>query len=50
MTSKIHVYKGEEIARYGFGDPHPFGTDRHDVFQDELAAANLGERIYYAHP
>jgi len=50
MTSKVHVYKGEEIARYGFGDPHPFGTDRHDVFHDELAAADLGESIYYAHP
>ncbi len=50
MNSIVHVYKGDEIARYGFGDPHPFGTDRHDVFHKELAAANLGERIHYAHP
>jgi acetoin utilization protein AcuC len=50
MQSSVHVYKGEEIARYGFGDPHPFGTDRHDVFHAELAAAGLGDRIHYAHP
>jgi acetoin utilization protein AcuC len=48
--SAVHVYKGEEIARYGFGDPHPFGTDRHDVFHRELAAAGLGDGIHYAHP
>ena len=50
MTTPVHVYKGDEIASYGFGDPHPFGIDRHDVFHDELAAAGLGEGIHYAHP
>jgi len=50
MKSSVHVYKGDEIARYGFGDPHPFGTDRHDVFHSELAAADLGDAIHYAHP
>ena len=50
MKSSVHVYKGDEIARYGFGDPHPFGTDRHDVFHRELAAAGLGDDIHYAHP
>ncbi len=50
MKSSVHVYKGDEIARYGFGDPHPFGTDRHDVFHAELAAAGLGDSIHYAHP
>ncbi len=37
MVSTVRVYKGEELAKYGFGDPHPFGPDRHDVFHDELA-------------
>ncbi len=46
----VLVYRGEEIARYGFGDPHPFGTDRHDVFQAELAAEDLGDAIRYEHP
>lgn len=50
MSPPVHVYKGEEIARYGFGDPHPFGTDRHDVFHDELATAGLEDSIHYAHP
>ena len=50
MQSSVHVYKGDEIARYGFGDEHPFGTDRHDVFHRELAAAGIDDRIHYAHP
>jgi acetoin utilization protein AcuC len=50
MPSPVQVYKGDAIARYGFGDPHPFGTDRHDVFHAELAAAGLDGRIAYAHP
>lgn len=32
---------GEEIARYGFGQGHPFGPDRHDVFVRELKGAQL---------
>ena len=48
MSDPVLVYKGDELASYGFGDPHPFGLDRHGVFQDELAAANLGDRIEYA--
>ncbi|MDJ0940773.1 MAG: acetoin utilization protein AcuC [Woeseiaceae bacterium] len=50
MTQSVYVYKGEEIARYGFGDPHPFGTDRHDVFHAELAASGLADRIHFSHP
>lgn len=50
MSSTVLVYKGEEIAAYGFGDPHPFGTDRHDVFHAELEKAGLGNSIEYGHP
>lgn len=46
----VLVYRGDEIARYGFGDPHPFGTDRHDVFHAELAAQGLGDAVQYALP
>ncbi len=49
-TSTVLVYRGSEIARYGFGDPHPFGTDRHDVFQRELEAEALGSAVAYAAP
>jgi acetoin utilization protein AcuC len=50
MTENVLVYRGKEIAAYGFGDPHPFGTDRHDVFHAELAKAGLGDAIHYGHP
>ena len=46
----VYVYKGDALAGYGFGADHPFGTDRHDVFQQELAAAGLGAGICYAAP
>ena len=32
---------GEKIARYGFGEGHPFGPDRHDAFMRELKAEEL---------
>jgi acetoin utilization protein AcuC len=44
------VYKGDALANYGFGDEHPFGVDRHDAFQSELANAQLGTAIRYADP
>ena len=50
MGKPVFVYRGEQIARYGFGDPHPFGTDRHDVFCEELDAAGLGDALYFASP
>ena len=50
MSDKVLVYRGESIAAYGFGDPHPFGTDRHDVFHAELDRAGLGDVIDYGHP
>lgn len=49
-TDKVLVYKGEEIAAYGFGDPHPFGTDRHDVFHKELDTAGLADAVDFGHP
>ncbi len=50
MTNPVLVYKGDELARYGFGDPHPFGTDRHDVFHQELESADLDSSVTYAKP
>ena len=50
MTNPVLVYKGDELARYGFGDPHPFGTDRHDVFHQELESADLDTGVTYARP
>ncbi|MDH3612613.1 MAG: acetoin utilization protein AcuC [Gammaproteobacteria bacterium] len=50
MSEPVLVYRGDEIASYGFGDPHPFGLDRHGVFHDELARAGFGDAIEYAAP
>jgi len=50
MSESVLVYKGKEIAAYGFGDPHPFGTDRHDVFHRELEKAGLAGSIDFGHP
>ncbi len=50
MNKPVLVYKGEALASYGFGDPHPFGLDRHGVFHDELAGAGLDEGIEYRSP
>ncbi|NIM72715.1 MAG: acetoin utilization protein AcuC [Gammaproteobacteria bacterium] len=50
MSDHVLVYKGKEIAAYGFGDPHPFGTDRHDVFHRELAAEELDPTVRYMTP
>lgn len=51
----VYVYKGDELASYGFGDDHPFGADRHEAFQQALAEAvlteeALGDAIHYAQP
>jgi acetoin utilization protein AcuC len=46
-ASPVYVYKGDALARYGFGDEHPFGIDRHDVFQAALVKADLNGGIKY---
>jgi len=39
------VVAGERLARYGFPDGHPFGTDRHAAFFAEFAARGLDKRV-----
>ncbi|MBF8291676.1 MAG: histone deacetylase [Steroidobacteraceae bacterium] len=39
------IVVGERIARYAFGDGHPFGSDRHDAFTRELSAEGLDRRV-----
>lgn len=41
---------GEKIARYGFGDGHPFGPDRHGVFLEEIKATGLDTRVRRSEP
>jgi acetoin utilization protein AcuC len=41
---------GEKIARYGFGEGHPFGPDRHEVFIRELRSENLESSLVLLEP
>jgi acetoin utilization protein AcuC len=43
--SSVLLVSGEQIARYGFGDGHPFGPDRHEAFMRELHDAGLDGRV-----
>ena len=42
----MSVVAGEAIAAYGFGDGHPFGPDRHDVFLRSLRERDIEKRVH----
>jgi acetoin utilization protein AcuC len=44
------VVAGERIARYAFGDGHPFGADRHEAFWREFVAQGLDRRVLQLAP
>ncbi len=46
----VHVYAGEEIARYGFGNDHPFGLDRFGAFWHEFNRRGLQRRVQVSAP
>jgi acetoin utilization protein AcuC len=48
--SQVRILAGESIADYGFGDGHPFGTDRHDVFLRSLRERELEDRVWVEAP
>lgn len=48
--SSVLLVSGDEIARYGFGDGHPFGPDRHEAFMRELHQSGLDGRVQRASP
>ena len=50
FSSTVRVYYGEGLARYGFGDDHPFGPDRLDAFGRELRRLGLDLRVELARP
>ena len=43
--TSVLLVAGERLARYGFGDGHPFGPDRHAAFFAEFAARGLDKRV-----
>lgn len=50
MPASVRVYKGEAIARYGFGADHPFSQDRHGAFHRELEGVDARSGIELAPP
>jgi acetoin utilization protein AcuC len=45
MHQPVLLIAGERLARYGFGDGHPFGPDRHAAFIAEFSARGLDKRV-----
>lgn len=50
VKRNVLLVTGEQIARYGFGDGHPFGPDRHEAFMRELHDAGLDGAVQRASP
>lgn len=46
----VAVVVSERLARYGFGDGHPFGPDRLAAFVREFAARGLAQRVRVLEP
>jgi acetoin utilization protein AcuC len=46
--ARVLVIKDQHTANYGFGEGHPFGPDRHDVFHKELASAGVADQVEFA--
>jgi acetoin utilization protein AcuC len=47
---EVRVLAGDSIAGYGFGNGHPFGQDRHDVFLRGLRERGLENRVWIEDP
>ena len=50
MSAAVRVYKGDAIARYGFGADHPFSEDRHGAFHRELESLGILPGVEIAPP
>jgi acetoin utilization protein AcuC len=50
MDTNVAVVVSERLARYGFGDGHPFGPDRHGAFVREFEARGLDRRVRVLEP
>ncbi len=48
--NSVAVVVSERLARYGFGDGHPFGPDRLAAFLREFAAHGLPQRVTLLEP
>ncbi len=46
----VSVYVGEALARYGFGEGHPFGPDRMGVFWQRMIDRGLDQQVQVCEP
>lgn len=47
---EVVVVAGERLARYGFGEGHPFGPDRHAAFYREFEQRGLDRQVQLLGP
>lgn len=50
MTNQVSVYLGEELARYGFPEGHPFGPWRMGAFVEALENQKLLDKVITQSP
>ena len=50
MNKEVCVYLGPQLAKYHFGEAHPFGPKRHDAFSDEFYRLGLNQDIQICSP
>jgi acetoin utilization protein AcuC len=50
MPAATCVYIGDDLARYGFGEGHPFGPDRLGAFWQQACAVGLDQRVQQCTP
>jgi len=46
----VYLYAGQALARYGFGNDHPLGSDRFDAFWRAFLASDLAGRVTVREP
>jgi len=44
------VYLGDELASYGFGEEHPFGPQRHHIFEQAFKQQGLDQKVHVLKP
>ena len=49
-SNPVSLYLGDQLGSYGFGDPHPFGTDRMQAFYRETLKQGLDRRVNLVTP
>ena len=50
MPAPLCVYIGDNLARYGFGEGHPFGPDRLGAFWQQACAVGLDRQVQQCVP